>query len=117
MTERFEVTENHIKLAKRMYWEWNDNGYEGAPAVGLKRPYGNSDVAYDVVDICGLPTITDRWGEMSFTEEVAQEAMELHREMDTVMQILTVHADEGLKPGMYVKTSTYNSLSWRRVDE
>jgi hypothetical protein len=113
MTE-FEVTEDHLKLVKRMFWSWDDSGYEGAPAVGLKRPYGNSDVVSDIVEILGMPTVVDRWGEQNFTDDVADEAMRIHREMDTVLQIAT--ATLSFEPGAYRKRDRYNSLSWERVD-
>ena len=51
--QQFEVTEDHLKLVQRMYWQWDDHAYDGAPAVGLKRPYGNSDVMYDIAQILG----------------------------------------------------------------
>lgn len=50
----FEVTEQHLKLIKRMWIEWNDQAYDGAPAVDIKRPYGNSDVIWDIAEILDL---------------------------------------------------------------
>lgn len=114
MTE-FVVTEDHLKLAQRMYWDWDDGAYDGAPAVGLKRPYGNSDVIGDVVEILDLPTVKDRWNEESFTDEVEEQAMKIHREMETVMQIAT--ATLSFKPGRYHKMEKYDSRSWRLVDD
>lgn len=113
MTE-FEVTEDHLKLVKRMFWEWDDSGYNGAPAVGLKRPYGNSDVEGDIVEILELPTVTDRWGETTFTDDVADQALKIHREMKTVLQIAT--ATLSFEPGTYRQGRAYDSLSWERVD-
>ena len=46
----FEVTENHLKLLRMMYVEWNDGEF-GAPTISCKRPFGNSDVIQDVAEI------------------------------------------------------------------
>lgn len=52
-TERFEVTTDHIKLLRRAYVSWDDGEF-GAPAIDCKRPYGNSSVYEDIVEICGF---------------------------------------------------------------
>lgn len=109
----FEVTEDHLKLVKRMYWDWDDSGYDGAPAVGLKRPYGNSDVTGDIVEILGWDTPWEQYDGYP-DDETIDRALRIHREMVTVLQIAT--ATLSWEPGMYEKTSTYDSTSWRRVD-
>jgi hypothetical protein len=55
----FTVTEDHLKLLRHvydLYWEPCE-GY-GAPYVGPKKLYGNSDVPRDVAEILGRPTAT-----------------------------------------------------------
>ncbi len=114
----FEVTEDHLKLLQRMYWQWDDGGYEGSPAVGLKRPYGNSDVDGDIAEILGWdiadedevsPSAYDEWQEKNY-----ERAMKIHHEMDTVLQILTCTLSIPL--GVYEKTRQYDALSWKKVD-
>ena len=111
----FEVTEDHLKLVQRMYWVWNGDSYEGAPGLGMKRPYGNSDVLGDIVEILELPTVRDRWDEWTFTDEVAEQARKIHEEMETVLQIAT--STLTWEPGVYVKTSPYDARSWERVQD
>ena len=43
----FTVTEEHLKLLRRAYVDWEDCEF-GAPAIDCKRPYGNSDVIADI---------------------------------------------------------------------
>lgn len=111
---KFEVTEDHLKLAKRMYWDWDDSGYDGAPAVGLKRPYGNSDVGQDIAEILGWDyPDEDEVSPREFDERVDvidMHAMKIHREMGTVLQIATCTLS--WRPGVYVKTSQYDDTSW-----
>jgi hypothetical protein len=59
--------------------------YRGAPAVNIKRPYGNSD----------------REGQMD--EKTVAKAVALHRDMETVLQI-------GLCTGRFKE-----GLSWKLV--
>ena len=49
----FEVTSDHIKLLKRMNFR-NELLLEmNLPALDAKRPFGNSDVVADVLEIIG----------------------------------------------------------------
>jgi hypothetical protein len=47
----FELKEEHIKLIQHMYYQFDESAYEGAPSVNLKRPFGNSDLIGDIMDI------------------------------------------------------------------
>jgi len=50
---RFEIKKEHLLLLKRAYVTWNDCEF-GAPTIDCKRPYGNSDVIQDMLEILGL---------------------------------------------------------------
>src|SRR4051812_17225575 len=99
MTDRITVTEGHIALLGRMYVDWDDSAYDGAPAVGIKRPYGNSDVLGDVFEI----TQPDAYREMTSDEEAWDEwdpddhpeLERTHREMEYVTQIAVNLAGKG----------------------
>ena len=55
--DSFTVTGEHVKL-----FQWiniNENIYGGFPTVDLKRPFGNSDVYRDMVDITDHENIED----------------------------------------------------------
>jgi len=43
---RFELTEQHLKLIRRMTVRYNDYCEFGAPEIDPKRPYGNSSAHY-----------------------------------------------------------------------
>lgn len=47
----FELKEEHIKLIQHMYFQFDESAYDGAPCVNFKRPFGNSDLLGDIMDI------------------------------------------------------------------
>jgi len=49
---RFTVTEEHLKLLRKMRVSWNDKGW-GAPAIDAESPYGRANVKADVESILG----------------------------------------------------------------
>ena len=52
--EYYHLTEEQVKLVRELHFCWAGGaeiGYDGAPCVGSKRPFGNSDVAYDILEI------------------------------------------------------------------
>jgi len=100
--ERFVVQAEHIKLVKRFNVWWEDCEF-GAPAIDCKRPYGNSDVTNDIAEILGWEQFEDEDGEMHLSREQGELARRLHKEMETVLQILCANADEGLSEGPYCK--------------
>src|SRR5215510_593730 len=67
--ERFTVTDDHLRLLRRAYVFWDETEF-GAPGINAKRPYGNSDVYGDIVEIAialqiGLATGEFRAGQYS----------------------------------------------------
>lgn len=84
--KEFYLTQEHIDLLKRTYVEWQDCE-TGAPAIGCKRPYGNSDVAQDIREILRNGMNDD-------------EALELHKETQTALQIIL--STSSFVPGLYV---------------
>lgn len=93
--EVFAVTEHHLKLLQRMYVCWDDTEF-GAPAINPKLPYGNSDVIGDVCEIVGCDEAN---------------ADRLHREMQTVLQILC--GNLSIAVGAYIKAEPYGS-KWEK---
>lgn len=108
--KEFEVTEDHLKLLKRMYIGWEDCEY-GAPAVDCKRPYGNSSVAHDIYEILEWEVPVDEYGDpdISYSDERARV---IHLEMQTVLQILVNNLS--IKPGKYV--ATRYGVDWQKID-
>jgi len=106
--QKFTVTKEHIKLLKHMYTSWYDCEY-GAPCIDPKRPYGNGSVEEDMIEILGIKTkIKD--GEIS--EVTSNYVEKLHKEMETVLQILVRNA--GIKVGTY-QTSDEYEVDWKLV--
>src|ERR1043166_9600468 len=94
--QQFEVKPEHIKLIRRMNVGWNDREY-GAPEIDPKRPYGNSDVENDILEILGwktdakvtidgleYPIDDDDW---EIPEDLSKKLQKLHEETRTALQI------------------------------
>lgn len=84
VTQRFTITEEHLKLLQRMYVSWEDCEF-GAPSIDCKRPYGNSDVYGDIAEILGIKSSDDE--DEPFTEAQHKAMNKIHKEMKTVLQI------------------------------
>lgn len=113
--EKFNVTEEHMKLLKQMWVSWDDCEF-GAPEIDPKRPYGNSDVYDDMAEILGIkkPDVED-WvlSDAAPSAKLCKRLDKLHKEMETVLQIL-VRNPEGISPGRYGKEK-YDA-NWRRAE-
>lgn len=117
--EKFEITNDHKKLLARMYVGWQDCEF-GAPEVDPKRPYGNSDVEWDVAEILGWIR-DDRYDleeSMSpekfdeFSDAIHDRAMTIHQQMETVVQAALQYAAEHMPVGEYETSGDYN-IDWR----
>lgn len=76
----------------------------GAPEIDPKRPYGNSDVELDVLEILGFtPAVPDGgWkagDEVEYSEGQRKTADTIHRQMETALQI--VLSTLSFVPGSY----------------
>jgi len=54
----FEVKKEHLALLKRMCVGWQNCEF-GALEIDPKRPYGNSDVLQDMIEIIGMEQIKE----------------------------------------------------------
>ena len=54
-TREFTITEDHLKLLRRVYVAWDFGEGDGAPAINSKKPYGNSYVERDIAEILDVP--------------------------------------------------------------
>lgn len=111
----FMLREEHIKLLRRAYVDWQDCE-TGAPEIDPKRPYGNSNVAMDVAEILSVRVPDEdedgarAWREW---EQVTSEQMlALHYETDTALQVIL--ATGGFVPGLYRRKDAY-SREWQLV--
>lgn len=105
--QTFTVTEDHVRLLRRMYVRWDDTEY-GAPCINPKRPYGNSCVPQDIGEILGWSRDP---GAEEMSEEAERRARAIHLETETVLQIVLSTGE--MKPGVY-EVGPY-SVNWRPV--
>lgn len=126
----FEVKPEHLLLMRRFCVGWNDCEF-GAPEIDPKRPYGNSDVLQDMLEILGLKEIKrgickfelfgvkyllkgqDKYNIDLEDEDVLVAVLNgLHKEMKTALQICLVTG--AFKVGKY-QCEEYGTLEWKEV--
>ena len=106
--KKFTINENHLKLLRSAYVGWNGCEF-GAPSIECKRPYGNSDVYTDIAKIIGLP-LPDEEKDEEFTDTQFAEMDKLHKETETVLQIILTTGEFSI--GEYVADDY--SQNWKR---
>ena len=128
----FKVKKEHLTLLKRMCVGWQDCEF-GAPEIDPKRPYGNSDVLQDMIEIIGLKKKTDDifsfklfnkeyliTGEDEYNLELDNQSElmkvlnNLHRETETVLQIALVTGM--FKEGKYKLKNEYGN-DWEYIGD
>jgi len=114
--KEFDLTEDHIFLLRHAYVDWDDCE-TGAPAINCKRPYGNSSVAEDILEMLG-----ESWGEKpvkddddydEWTEDQKTRALKVHHETQYALQIILCTGK--FEPGTYRKSRHYDNHSWELV--
>lgn len=103
-TRKFTLKPEHLLLIKNMYVGWQNCEF-GAPEIDPKRPYGNSDVEGDIAEILGLELFEDAGGEKHLSEEQSKYINDLHRDTQTVLQIILRNCE--IKCGEY-ETDKYD---------
>ena len=106
----FRLTEDHIKLLRAANISWQ-NAEFGAPCVDGKRPYGNSNVIKDLIEILGIEVKTCPHCEEPLDLDEAP-LCKIHLEVETALQI--VLATGSFAPGLY-DAGKYGS-DWALVD-
>lgn len=95
-TIEFTLTEDHIKLLRKMNVGWNDAEF-GAPEIDPKRPYGNSQVYFDIAEHLGVVIPEE---DKEFSDDEKAEMLKLHQETEMALQI--VLRTGAFTPGVYV---------------
>lgn len=109
----FRLTEDHLRLLRRARVVWNGDEY-GAPGLCPKRPFGNSDVA---ADILAIPGWVDPGPDDPVGQELRDLARELHRELKTALQIVLRFAGIEVEPGLYRQRREGDRLSWEKAGD
>jgi hypothetical protein len=86
--EKFNLTEDHIKLIRRMNVSYNDHCEFGAPEINPKRPYGNSYVYGDIGEILGMEPTEGDPDDPYFTAEQEAFMLKMHKETDKALQVI-----------------------------
>ena len=107
--KQLKVTENHIKLLKNLYIDWEDCEF-GAPCVNFKRPFGNSDVYGDMANILGIE-LADEEKNYELYEKQIYSLGKGYRELQDCLQILVRNLS--IEVGTY-ECDDYDT-NWRRV--
>lgn len=100
----FTLTDDHLRLIRRMNIDWYDN-YEGAAGADSKRPYGSDAIG----DVCRILGWTPEGGE-EYSEAQESRARKIHRETLHALQVFVQHA--GITSGTYVRETPYGN-KWR----
>lgn len=130
MNKRFEVLPEHLILLRNMYVGWNDCEY-GAPEIDPKRPYGNSSVKMDLIELLGVKALTSKVFELNLfgksylltgedkhnldlegAEDLEAVLNTLHKETKTALQIAL--ATGKFEVGVY-ECGEY-SQDWKKVN-
>ncbi len=106
----FVVADYHIKMLQQLNVSWEDAGYDGAPTIDLKRPYGNSDVMGDIHEIITGKEPYDEY-EDGLPDELIVKYQTIHREMEIVLEIL-VHT-LSITPGKYSRKEWWDP--WQKA--
>jgi hypothetical protein len=127
----FEIKPEHLKLLKHFYVDWDDCEF-GAPEIDPKRPYGNSNVYQNMIEILGLKKIKDgiykitlddtEWllkGEDMYNlylegadeTTLIKKLHALHKDLKTVLQICL--ATQKFETGKF-EVEKYN-IDWKKI--
>lgn len=112
MKKQFELKEEHLKLLKNMYVDWDDCEF-GAPAIDCKRPYGDSYVYGDIAKILGIEGFKDSEDEIHFSKEQIDLMNNLHKETRIALQIILMTGK--FEPGIYIADEY--STNWHKESQ
>lgn len=125
-SQSFTLKQYHLDLLRRSYVEFDEDtwAYDGNFMQDPKRPYGNSDVLDDLLEIVN----PNRYAELQrirATEEVdaeyweeklfdryRDELMRIHAEVAVAAQIVLFRAGSETPPGEYHRPKQYDTRTW-----
>ena len=110
----FTVTEDHLKLLRHAWVDWDQGEGYGAPAINPKRPYGDSCVERNIAEILEAPDSDWEWedGEKAYpTPEAEERFTRLHVETMIVLHIALATGE--FQPGHYIRDEV---IGWTRVE-
>ncbi len=111
--EVFEITKEHLRLLQRMYVTFDDEIYYGAPAIDVKRPYGNKTVYEDISEMLGWHYM-DWENYKPLPEKIETACKKIHKETETALQICL--CTQKFETGVYKKHDRFNDRSWTKIE-
>ena len=112
-TREFTITEDHLKLLRRVYVAWDFGEGDGAPAINSKKPYGNSYVERDIAEILDVPDedwIYEDGHKAYVTPEAGERFTRLHAETMIALQIVLATGE--FRPGHYRRATPWG-IDWQ----
>lgn len=110
----FTVTENHLKLLRHAYVDWDEGEGYGAPGINPKKPYGESYVERSIAQILDAPEedwIYESGVRAYVTDEAAERCTRMH--VETIVALQIVLATGEFRPGRYRREAAW-SIDWQR---
>lgn len=107
----FTIAAGHRLLLMQMNVAWDDCEF-GAPCICPKKPYGNGDVVGDMAKILGIEPVPTDDEETHWPPGTTERMEALHREMETVLQIVVTTGQSEV--GRYHADKYQNN--WTRLD-
>ncbi len=112
-TDRFKLTKEHLILLQRMHVDWEDRMYDGAPAIDIKRPYGNKSTYEDIAAMLRWRVQTTDEGWVKLSEKQKKQAEKLHKETEKALQICL--STQSFEAGTYQLKDEFNFRSWHKI--
>ena len=93
---KITVTEDDLKLLAQMRLDYSAYAYDGMVTSDPKRPWGNSDYAYDVAEILGMPSDDDGEYDEDMIDniDVAAHIARLAAVLEHARDLILRHADD-----------------------
>jgi hypothetical protein len=128
---KFEIKKEHLKLLQKAIVEWDDCEF-GAPAINPKRPYGNSGVIQDIIEILGVTELKHGIYEFTLFDKKYllkgddKYNLDLENENELVQQLNFLHQSveialpiclnlQKFEIGIYRQKEDYNTWDWVKV--
>jgi hypothetical protein len=110
----FTVTEDHLKLLRHAWVDWDEGEGYGAPGINPKKPYGESYVERSIGQILDAPD--EDWEfedgqKASVTPEAEERFTRLHVETMVALQIVLATGE--FRPGRYRREAAW-TIEWQR---
>ena len=112
----FIVSQHHLDLLPRLEFDWDGAIEFGAVCSDFKRPFGNSGVIDDIVEILGVERCTELFGA---EEPTWAQARALVGDLASVVNEIVRRAlagEIGPLVGVEVKRTWRNECQWRRKE-